>query len=298
MIRLFFAIGLSLVLYMQTTDAKFADFMSLHVKNTAVAVYLEDEQYFIHATEKAVEIAFSASELLSAKQQRESKSVQQELQKIAQRAPESLPAPRSKAEAKYTAKLGGLSERYESNGKPGAIGRDSTGGPSYGSYQIATYTGTFAKWMQWLKQNHQAYYAELQRAGGNKAARQGASRFKAKWRELARQKGFQKAQHEFIADSHYMILARRVKPLGIDLSRRSHALRDVAWSTAVQHGGGTNIFHRCRKHARSDKAMINCVYSIRPNYFKRSTAAVQRAVKNRFRQEHKQALAMLRSEQG
>ena len=51
--------------------------------------------------------------------------------------------------------LGSQSERFESNGNPGAINTSSAsadrGGWSYGSYQIATKVGTFNDWMNFLR---------------------------------------------------------------------------------------------------------------------------------------------------
>ncbi len=315
MIRIIAAASLSFFLYLQTTNAKFADFAALHIQNTTKAIANDDAEYFTDAADKAIQTALTAAELVSAKWMREQKENRMILAKMQANAPEFKPVrpdPAPKATAKpapvatqKTAsqshgihKLGKLSEKYESNGKPWVIGYDSTGGHSYGSYQIATYTGTFKRFMRWLKANHPSYYRQLSAAGGNRAATKGTRAFKAKWRKLGRQKGFAMAQHQFIADTHYIILARRLKRIGINLSSRSHALKDVAWSVAVQHGSRTNIFNRCRRHKASDKALIDCVYSIRGNYFKRSTAAVKRSVRNRFKTEHRNALAMLRRERG
>ena len=62
--------------------------------------------------------------------------------------------------------LGSLSAKYESNGNPKIIGRDSTGGYSYGEYQIATKVGTFGNYMDFLQTHHPDTYNELQAAGG------------------------------------------------------------------------------------------------------------------------------------
>ncbi len=311
MIRII-AAGLLLgIVYLQKTDEKFAELASMHIINTATAIQKDDAKYFTDAADYALDAAFTAAELLSAKEARTAPASQQIIKgmtsnKIAflatpdkHEAQPKPPAKQNKPVQKHPAlakthKLGKLSERYESNGKPGAIGYDSTGGPSYGSYQIATYTGTFKEFMRWLRANHRGYYNKLQAAGGHAAARKGAKRFKRAWRQLAKQKGFAAAQHGYIADTHYILLSRKMKRRGINLSRRSHALRDVVWSVAVQHGPGTNIMRRCAKPGRSDKKIIDCVYSIRPHYFKRSSAAVKRSVKKRFKSEHRRALAMLR----
>ena len=86
----------------------------------------------------------------------------------------------SKAGSCGRSDLGSISAKYESNGKPGAIGRDSTGGYSYGSYQIATKTGTMGTFMNYLKkeQKYSNIYTSLNNAGGNSGATSGSSHLK------------------------------------------------------------------------------------------------------------------------
>ncbi len=195
-----------------------------------------------------------------------------------------------------TPKLGNLSSHYESNGKPWAVGRDKTGGWSYGEYQIATLTGTFDDWMVWLSVNSPKHYRQLQQAGGSQAARRGKKIFRNTWKRIARNdKSFAQAQHNFIRDSHYLTLARRLKILGIDLNSQSDVFRDVVWSTAVQHGGNTNVIHLAVKRVgkSSERDLIKAIYAERSTRFKRSTRRVRQTVKKRFVKEERQALARL-----
>ncbi len=90
---------------------------------------------------------------------------------------------------------------------------------------------------------------------------------------------------------------------GINLEGRDPVVRDVLWSTAVQHGGATDdIFTRavagatCRRCRDSD--LVRAVYAERGRgdgtaYFPSSSAAVRRGVVNRFTNEQADALARL-----
>ena len=88
--------------------------------------------------------------------------------------------------------LGSQSERYESNGNPGAINTKSAtvdrGGWSYGSYQIATKVGTFKSFMSFLANEENGYSdfnTSLTNVGGNASATRGDINFRNKWKELA-----------------------------------------------------------------------------------------------------------------
>lgn len=197
--------------------------------------------------------------------------------------------------------LGSVSERYESNGNPGAIGFDSTGGYSYGSYQIATKTGTFSKFMSYLSNTNPTYYNELQSAGGTSAATSGTTTFKNKWRELAADPGFEQAQHDFIQVTHFDPQVQKVKnSTGLDVCDGTHCpgLQDAMWSTAVQHGPNTSIVETAISNAgpgASDQDIINAIYDERSKvsvYFRSSTPRVRQSVLNRFNQERADALAL------
>lgn len=202
--------------------------------------------------------------------------------------------------------LGNLSKQYESGSKgPAAIGYDSTGGYSYGSYQIASNTGTMNNYMKYLKENNPEYYSELQAAGGVNAASRGDPRFQEKWKELAQDPGFAKSQHDFIQATHYDPAASRLQSQGLDLNSRSPALRDVVWSTAVQHGANNNVVQNALRgkdpSTMTDQQIINAIYDERGSrtpsgslkYFKSSKPEVQVSVLNRFKNERNTALSSL-----
>jgi hypothetical protein len=102
------------------------------------------------------------------------------------------------------------------------------------------------------------------------------------------------------------------KELNFDVDQHSGALRDVAWSTSVQHGAGNKIFHRALEKAAQenrldqlgDREIIELVYQERGRvgadgvsvYFSRSSPKVQQSVRNRFKNEQQDALKALAAE--
>lgn len=207
----------------------------------------------------------------------------------------------SSARADGAAHLGALSERYESNGDPAAIGEDRVGGPSYGAWQIATRPGTMASYLSFLARTRPDFFARLQAAGGDVAARARAPRFVSAWRALAADRAFLTAQRAFIQATHYEpFVARLARDDGLAVARRSRALRNVAWSVAVQHGPATSVFAAAlatlTRGARTDRRIIEAVYDERARvdrHFRRSTAPVKAALRRRFAAERQAALDML-----
>jgi len=204
--------------------------------------------------------------------------------------------------------LGALSARYESNGNPGSIGHDSTGGWSYGTYQIATLTGTFTDFMNFLRKQYPALAQPLDAAGGPTAATSGTQQFQAAWKSEAQQSAaqFQQAQHDYIQTTHYDVQVAKLQAnFGLDVNQRSRALQNAVWSMAVQMGNVTQtIFRNVLKNVSSvasmdDAQLIPLLYAERSKvdvYFAASTPKVKASVLNRFQQEQNDALQMLQAE--
>jgi Type VI secretion system spike protein VgrG3-like, C-terminal len=204
--------------------------------------------------------------------------------------------------------LGALSARFESNGNPGSIGHDSTGGFSYGTYQIATLTGTFSDFMNFLRAQYPDLAQPLDAAGGPTAATNGTQQFQAAWKSEAQQNPsrFQQAQHDYIQATHYDVQVAKLQTnFGLDVNQRSRALQNVVWSMAVQMGNTTQtIFRNALKNVSSidtvdDAQLIPLLYAEREKvniYFASSTPAVKAAVLKRFQQEQNDALQMLQAE--
>ena len=196
-----------------------------------------------------------------------------------------------------------LSSKYESRGDSSAFGWDRTGGHSYGKYQIAANTGAMGGFLNFLKENDTNTYERLMEAGGEGGAKAGTDRFKSTWKSLAKSKEFQGLEKEYIGTEYYQNLVKKVKGKSdFDIDSRSYALKNVGWSTAVQHGAkhGSGIFDKVLRKIgfdTEDPSLIEGIYKERKTRFGRSTPEVRKAVHNRFDREKKQALDMYAQEQ-
>jgi hypothetical protein len=203
--------------------------------------------------------------------------------------------------------LGRLSAGYESGSRGiEAIGHDRTGGTSYGKYQISSKQGAFAHFLSFLADKAPDLAERLQEAGkADTGSRSGA--VPAEWRAIAAEQPerFEKLQEGFIRASYY---EPALEGIGEKLGLRelSRTLREVLWSTSVQHGpaGALRLFEQAvsrladqGKNPDNEKALIETVYALRKTRFASSTPEVRAAVCRRFEQESRQALAMLAESQ-
>lgn len=205
--------------------------------------------------------------------------------------------------------LGTLSRRQESNNgqqlrNNGKL--DTTGGWSYGTYQIETKSGTMNDYLNYLKQNlsYQPFYNSLQQAGGYNAALNGSNSFENVWQELSKNPDFLESQHNFIMDKKLKPALNAVSDIqGLDFDKRSPVVKDVLFSTADQHGesGASIVFHRALGddvNNLSDEDIINKIYDERSNvkrYFRSSSPNIQDNLRTiRFPQERAKALELLK----
>lgn len=175
------------------------------------------------------------------------------------------------------ASLGSLSQRYESGGDPGAIGYDSTGGYSYGTYQLA-------------HNNAKNFVEQSPFAQMFKGLTFNSKEFQNRWKEVAKQYGdqFKQAQHDYIAKTHFEPQMQKLASAGINVQSLPDVLKDVIWSTAVQHGANTDIVAKAMKSLKQGATLadaIKAIYNERwsgGQRFASSTQAVKNAVYNRF----------------
>ena len=188
--------------------------------------------------------------------------------------------------------LGKTSERFESGGRgAGTVssGRGDFGGASYGTYQLASRTGTLQKFLK-----ESPYGKEFE------GLTPGTPEFNAKWKQIAKtDAGFGAAQHDFIKRTHFDPAMQRMKDAGIDLSGRGKAVQDAVWSTAVQFGAGngkggaSGMFAKALKgrdlSKMSDADIVSAIqdYKIENNnrLFRSSSASVRAGTMNRAHQE-------------
>ena len=204
--------------------------------------------------------------------------------------------------------LGSLSAKYETGGRgPGTVstGSGDPGGVSYGSYQMATKTGTVARFVS---------EADFPWRDSFKNLKPGTSPFTAKWKEIATSESdrFQECQHAYIKKTHFdLLVAQTLSENELDITARSHALQDSVWSTAVQHGGKCAVIRKALSTLNIDSAdsdfdqkLIRAIYAERGRrradgklaYFLTSSANVQKGVATRFKNEEADALKMLADE--
>lgn len=206
--------------------------------------------------------------------------------------------------------LGQLSAKYETGGRgPGTVstGAGDAGGASYGSYQMTSKPagGTVKRFVS---------QPDFPFADKFRGLTPGSAPFTAAWKQLAAtaRDAFQAVQHDYIKKTHFDPFVKKIiADDGLNVLTRSHALQDVIWSTAVQHGPANSIAHRALARVQSrpgdagfDRAFITAIYAERGRkkpdgnlvYFSRNSPAVQRGVANRFKSELQDALRMLAEE--
>jgi hypothetical protein len=223
-------------------------------------------------------------------------------------------APSNSATTAWT--LGQLSAKYESGSHgPETVssGKGDPGGVSYGTYQMTSQVidrhgrakvgGTVKEFVTSASFPWRSRFANLA---------PGSVEFTAQWKAIAKQfrDALHTAEHDFIKKTHYDPLVNRVEQdCQINIESRTHALRDVVWSTAVQHGGATDIISTAItrlclpsaaliRNLRYDYDIIIGVYAERGAegsngalvYFRRSDRHQQDGVRARFKRELADAL--------
>ena len=211
--------------------------------------------------------------------------------------------------------LGSLAAKFESGAEGiAAIGYDRKGGTSYGKYQIASRVGTMDSFISYLQDKAPDLAGRLNAAGpANTGGRNG--KMPDEWRKIAAEEPqrFEQLQSDFIRSSHFEPAMQGIaESTGLAFESMPVALQEVLFSTAVQHGptGATRIVSQAvqrvganklqagngKKSAASKKAeeqLITQIYNLRAGQFVSSTTQVQSAVRNRMKQEMREAIEML-----
>jgi hypothetical protein len=193
-----------------------------------------------------------------------------------------------------------VSAKYES-AKEGssAIGYDLHGGTSYGKYQISSKQGKFEEFLNWVEQQPGGLeIAERLRAAGDANTGSNKGTVPNEWKKLVKEGKMGELEHAYIKQTHYDPLFEKLSPEIKERALKSKALRDVIWSTAVQHGvdNGSSLINGVFKKNMTDIDFVKAIYSERGKRFGSSTLSTQRSVQNRFANEQYQVLAMLNKE--
>lgn len=184
--------------------------------------------------------------------------------------------------------LGSLAMKYESSGKATTIGRMSTDGRAFGTYQISEKSGTFNEFLKFLAPQD-AEAAEMLR---DPATRE------ENWKKLVAQGRIQKYEQPFIMATHYRPAQRDLKPELMQRVDGSRALQEVLMSTAIQHGGGgaSGIFNKVYRADMTDAELIAAIYDERKTRFPSSTPTERANIQARLDRESREAIGMTRAQ--
>lgn len=215
----------------------------------------------------------------------------------------------------FNSDIGALSEKYESRGNPAIIGWDSTGGWSYGKYQLAANTGAMNAFHTWLARANPNLESQLSAAGGAAAARAGTEAYKTAWSQTMSTAAGGAAQSEYAGLEYFVPIQRNLqRSLGLDITQRAITVQQAAFSTSVQHGAGgaRGVWRRALESLGypsntitatnpTDAAIIRAVYAERRaengmRYFPSSNSQIRASVVNRFHNEEVDALKSLEQE--
>jgi hypothetical protein len=196
--------------------------------------------------------------------------------------------------------LGTMSAKYES-GSAGsmAVGRDRSGGTSYGKYQIASKVGSMDAFLKLLEKNDPEAYARLMASGDQDAGIQG--QFAQEWKKLVSEGRIQKSEREFAVEKIFQPAMKGIKDQ--DLSKmigENKGLQEMMFSMAIQHGpgGAPAILNKVYKKGMKADELVNAAYEERgadkgQRYFGKSTENERAGVVSRFGRERQDVLAML-----
>ena len=132
-------------------------------------------------------------------------------------------------------RLGCLSEKYEGGG-PGTIstGTGDSGGVSYGTYQLASATGSAGSFVDWLRHrdDYGAGYGDILAQ-----AIPGSLEFSASWSWLAETDaaGFEALQESYVWPKYYDAAVKDLREC-MNTERLPDAIKCVIFSNAIQHG--------------------------------------------------------------
>ena len=212
---------------------------------------------------------------------------------------------------RFPRQLTALSEEFEGVQDRGAetisTGRNDPGGKSYGRQQLSLKRGTLREFLQ--SDFGRPFRKDLHKLP------LGSKEFDAKWVEIARTdpEALDEATFRFYENRHYRTAIAKVKrEANLDLDSLSNAVRAVTYSTAVQHGGWSDILlaavrdadgpkgTRDRDSATYEAELIASIYKHRAESFLKnaSPASARKMITTRFLPEQKRALEMWRLEHG
>lgn len=185
-----------------------------------------------------------------------------------------------------TGQLGSISSKYESgSGGPGTIstGKGDPGGASYGTYQLASRTGTLQSFLK--TSGYQSQFKGMQ---------PGTAPFNAQWKDLAgSDPKFGDAQHSFIEKNNFAPVRSYADKLGIPATP---GVNEALWSMGVQHGKATSIVSKAGiQSGMPEPQIINKLYDARSDYVRgldSLSPGMKQNVLDRYDQERQDVLGL------
>lgn len=177
-----------------------------------------------------------------------------------------------------------------------AIGYDTTGGTSYGTYQISS--DTMPGFIAYLEKYDPEAAAKLKQAGpANTGSRKG--KMPEVWQKLADENpAFADLQKDFIQKTHVEPVLNSLGAEARAVVESNQALSCALWSTGIQHGpgGGKRLFKEAwEKSGGTPERFIEYLYEARKEKFGSSTPEVQASVQARLEEEKRTLLEMSRT---
>ena len=193
-------------------------------------------------------------------------------------------------------------------------GRRDPGGASFGSFQLSANSGNVEAFVKSI--HAVSWSADL------RGLKPSDPLFKQRWQAIAAREpeAFRRAQQEYLAQARYYPAVDFVwKKTGLDLDRRSDAVREAIWSTSGQHGDAETFLPQAvadadllsrfaggpvnRSSPAYDEMLIGTIYDRRIKYvqgLRSRDPRKQRTLQNvipQLEREREMALDMLYEEQ-
>jgi hypothetical protein len=186
--------------------------------------------------------------------------------------------------------LGSISAKYESGGKgvhTVSSGRGDPGGVSYGAHQLATNTGTMARYLA---------SAEAKDYAGQFAGLQpGTEPFNQKYKQVAASdpQGFAASQKAFITRTHFDPVSKAAGDKG--WATADPRIQEALYSMGVQHGGAKKIVEQAGSpQGKTVEEQVQMLYDARKKYVAGVSMpeATRQSLYNRYASEQRDVLAM------
>lgn len=203
-----------------------------------------------------------------------------------------------------TGDLGSVSSYFESSGDSTTVGYDTTGGTSYGRYQLSGIHGSIDEFLNYCKKyggEKGAEFAKAMEQSVNNSTHKGRFNTGSKtgapvdvWKKYMSDSELQSLENKFEMDTKYYPIFKKLPAEIQKLVSENRPLQEMLFSTIVQHQNhAVDIFTKAYKPGITPSEFVRNVYAERATRFPSSTPQVQRSVKNRFVREEKVIQAML-----